>query len=505
MGLLNDKKTIFYILFSFAIIRFLVCILMGVQPQDVYYFYYAENLDLSYFDHPPMIAYFLKISTTIFGKSAAVLKLTDFVFSTGTLYFFYKLSKYFLSERRAIFSTLIFGSSLLLSLLSIISTPDVPLIFFWTLSLLQILSALNNDKWFDWILVGLLMGLTFDSKYTGLILGASLVLFLLLSNTHRRKLFSYRPILALLFFLIAISPVIIWNYQNDFISLKFQSSGRANAISTLSLMKPTNIIGFLGSQAALITFIAFGLMVKVYWKIIKRIKHKVINTKDNQLFLFCFSFPLFIIFTVLSPIYWVKINWIMPVYVTGIIMASYFISIKGVKWSLYISLFLHLFGLVQVIWVPIPIKSDDTWVGWEELSIQMKPVTEKYPNHFFWADDHYKTSSALNFYLEKPYFYGGNVIDHFALQYSIENPDLSHLDGENSIMIDSESRNFIEGKEYKMIDDLFCFFEEVIELEPIYIRDRSGEIIKKFVIRECKGFHHDMVPENIRKYTVSKP
>lgn len=502
MGLLNNKKTILYILFSFAIIRFLVCVLMGVQPQDVYYYYYAEHLDLSYFDHPPMIAYFLKLSTSIFGKSAAVLKLTDFVFSLGTLYFFYKLSSYFLSYKRTVYSTLIFGSSLLLSLISIISTPDVPLMFFWTLTLLQLLKALEKDTVLNWVVVGVLMGMCFDSKYTGLIIGACFILYLLLSQTHRKKLFSYRPLLAFVFFAITISPVIIWNFQNDFISIKFQSSGRANAISTLSLMKPTNVLGYLGSQAALITFIAFGLMIKFYWKVIKNIRKKVMNAKEEQLFLFCFSFPLFIIFTLLSPIYWVKINWIMPVYITGIIMAAYLINVKGIKWTLYISGFLHVFGLIQVIWVPIPIKSDDTWVGWEELSEQVEPLTKKYPNHFFWADDHYKTSSALNFYLDEPYFYGGNIIEHFALQYSIEDADLSHLDGKNAIMIDSESRNFIEGIEYKMIDDLFCFFETIKELEPIYIRDGNGEIIKKFVVRECINFKHDYIPEENRTYIV---
>ena len=495
-------KTVFYILLAFVVIRFIVCVTMGIQPQDAYYYYYAEHLALSYFDHPPMVAYFLKLSTSIFGKADYILKLTDLVFSTGTLYFFYLLAQKFLSLRKAYMITLIFGSSLVLSLVSIVTTPDVPLLFFWTLSLLQVVKALERDKWYDWILVGLLFGLSFDSKYTGLILGACFILFLLLSNTHRSKLWSYRPLLAFVVFAITISPVIIWNYQNDFASIKFQSSGRATAISTLSLMKPTNVIGFLGSQAALITFFAFGILMTIYWKFIKRLKTLKFMDKDNQLLLICFSFPLFLMFLLLSPIYWVKINWIMPVYISGLILVGYAIKQKHVKWSLIIAAVLHVFGLIQVIFVPIPIKSDDTWVGWDQLAEQIVPVHEAYPDHFFFADDHYKTSSIMNFYVDGRYFYGGNIIGHHALQYSMIDSDLEYLDGRNAIMIDSESRNFVEGKEKVMIDDIFCYFERIKELDPIYVRNSDGEIIKKFVIRECINFHSNFVPEEKRTYTV---
>ena len=505
MGKVNPfskGKTVVYILLAFIVIRFLVCVLMGIQPQDAYYYYYAEHLALSYFDHPPMVAYFLKISTSIFGKEDYILKLTDLFFSTGTLYLFYLLAKKFLSIRKVYLVTLIFGSSLLLSLISINTTPDVPLMFFWTLTLLQILKALDRDKWYDWVLVGILFGLSFDSKYSGLILGACLILYLLLSNKHRPKLWSYRPLIAFVFFALAISPVIIWNYQHDFASIKFQSSGRATAISTLSLMKPVNILGFLGSQAALITFFAFGVLMVIFWKSLKNIKQKITMNKDNQLFLMCFSFPLFFMFFVLSPVYWVKINWIMPVYISGLILVGYLIKPKAVKWSLIISGVLHIFGLIQVLFVPIPIKSDDTWVGWEQLAEQVRPLDKAYPDHFFFADDHYKTSSIMNFYVEGRYFYGGNIIEHPALQYSIVDADLEHLDGKNAIMIDSEPRDFVEGKERKMINDIFCYFEKIKELDPIYIRNSKGEIIKKFVIRECINYHYDYVPEEKRSYIV---
>jgi hypothetical protein len=49
-------------------IRFIFTGVMGIMPQDAYYDFYAQHLDLSYYDHPPMIAYLLRFFTSIFGK-----------------------------------------------------------------------------------------------------------------------------------------------------------------------------------------------------------------------------------------------------------------------------------------------------------------------------------------------------------------------------------------------------------------------------------------------------
>ena len=51
----------------------------GLMPQDAYYHFYGKNLALSYYDHPGMIGYVLRLFTSVFGKYIWVIKLTDFV------------------------------------------------------------------------------------------------------------------------------------------------------------------------------------------------------------------------------------------------------------------------------------------------------------------------------------------------------------------------------------------------------------------------------------------
>src|SRR5690606_40206973 len=65
-----------------------------------------------------------------------------------------------------------------------------------------------------------------------------------------------------------------------------------------------------------------------------------------------------------SDLYWVKLNWTMPAYITGILLAVQYIPLKWVRVQIITSLIFHFAFLIQVLFYPIPIRSDDTWWGW---------------------------------------------------------------------------------------------------------------------------------------------
>src|SRR5450432_4516380 len=104
-------------------IRFLFTVLMGIMPQDAYYDFYAQHLDLSYYDHPPMIAYLLRLFTSVFGKNVFALKLADTTVTLFTVIAFFYLAKKFLSIQKAGYATVLLISTFMISILSLISTP----------------------------------------------------------------------------------------------------------------------------------------------------------------------------------------------------------------------------------------------------------------------------------------------------------------------------------------------------------------------------------------------
>ena len=131
------------IVIGFQLFRLFLLPFMGLMPQDAYYHFYGEHLALSYFDHPGMIGYLLRGFTEVFGKTVFVVKLADFVVTSLTLFSFYKLAKLFLSRNKAENALVLMCSTLFISILSFNSTPDVPLLLFWTLSIYSLYKALS--------------------------------------------------------------------------------------------------------------------------------------------------------------------------------------------------------------------------------------------------------------------------------------------------------------------------------------------------------------------------
>jgi hypothetical protein len=456
---------------------------MGAMPQDAYYYFYGQHFALSYFDHPPAIAWILRAFTDVFGRHVFVIKLADTLVTIGTLLAFYRLSRCFLSLKRSWNALLLLYATLMITILSLVSTPDVPLMLFWCLSLLAIYRAVFEERKAYWIWAGIAMGLAFDSKYTAIFLPAGAVLYLLLSSRHRRYLWSPWFFASILAFCITILPVVIWNVDNDFASFRFQSSERVAGVE----FHPLDFFGVIGHQAAILLPVLLFALFYYSYKLIRRYKWHISRIPAPQLFLLCFFVPVFWIFLLISPIYWVKINWMMPAYITGIIWISTWITVKYVRWQWICSLVIHLALAVEIIFYPVPIHSDDTMIGWGGLGSGVKALAAEYPGDFIFSADDYKTSAMLNLYLGRM-VYSRNVIGENALQFDFIGTDMNALKGRNALFINSLTDVNDAVDELAFVKKLSPFFRSVTPLPPIIVK-QQGRVVRKFLVFRCMEYH----------------
>jgi len=490
------KKTKFqncflHILILIFILRIIFAFEMGLMPQDAYYYFYSQNPALSYFDHPPGIAVLLGFFTMLFGKHVFVIKIANTVCTLLTIVAFHALSKLILNSDKAQNATILFFSTFMVSILSLVSTPDVPLMLFWTLSMIAIYKAINKSKLVYWILAGLLMGLSFDSKYTGLFLPLGLTIYLIFSVKNRHYFASPKYYLAITVFFLTISPVIYWNYLNHFASFKFQTSQRAADISGISFHSK-DLFGLVGHQSAILVPILFlGILFFLIKRLIefKKLKSKTIS--EPTLFLFSFFLPLFCFFVTLSNVYWVKLNWIMPAYIAGIIWVAQYFTYKWIRYQVVFSFFIHLILAVEVYCYAFPIRSDDTWYGWQELSDEVGKIQAKYPNSFVFTDDGYKTSAVLDFYLEIP-IYHPNIIGKPGLQLDIMPHNFSLLKGKDAILIDSDPHFKNELKSIETNYAVRKYFSRIEQLSPILIK-HNGLTVRKFFVYHCKNYQPNLL------------
>ena len=218
--------------------KFFLSAWLPLAPDEAYYHVWSQYLQLSYFDHPPMVAWLIYLSEKIgwwLPSSELALRWGGVALHHGTIWIVIRLYQNLQQkvkiglEEVLILLLLLFHP--LLGFFQILQTPDLPLLFFWSLSTLIFFQLLDHRKTWQFLLLGLTLGAGFVSKYMIALWGLSLIVFFVLylfkiPQLRTQKLsFLIAPkniVLGVMGLFIASSPVWIWNQMHDWISFRFQ-------------------------------------------------------------------------------------------------------------------------------------------------------------------------------------------------------------------------------------------------------------------------------------------
>ncbi len=183
---------------------------------------WSRFLSMSYYEHPPMIAWILRIITMIGGHSETVIEVSSQLFTLSILTLIY-IGTFFLYGRNAALVTLLILCSMpYFTLGSIFLHITQPFLIFWILSLflLVIFHRTREKKWL--LIIGIVAGFGALSKYIMLLFYIGLFLHILIYRNIRREIINpwlyFSGVIALIIFI----PVIIWNAQHDWISFRWQ-------------------------------------------------------------------------------------------------------------------------------------------------------------------------------------------------------------------------------------------------------------------------------------------
>lgn len=231
-----------------AVLQLMLAARMAPTDDELYYWCWSKDLQASYFDHPPVTAYLIRISTSILGDSLLGVRLFACLCTICTLALIGTLT-----GRRGIPWLLI---TPMFALGSILMTPDTPLLFFWTTYAVWLVKMQGRESatWRQWALGGLLLGLGGLSKYTMVLAVPGAFVSFVLAAPHPRRHWIGGFALHLLVAMAVASPVLYYNLRHDFAPFRWQMAHASPDDSGFSL---NNIVMHVGAQLTLFGLFAF--------------------------------------------------------------------------------------------------------------------------------------------------------------------------------------------------------------------------------------------------------
>jgi dolichol-phosphate mannosyltransferase len=411
---------------SLAALKLLYLGLPELMEQEAYYWNYAQHPDLSYLDHPPMAAWLIWLGTALFGTVEFGVRIGAYLIWFVTAYFAYRLTADIFSRTAA------WGSVLLVSLLPLyfgtgyVITPDSTLHAAWAAFIYYLHRSLIRGASKAWLGVGLSLGVGLLSKYTIVLLGPGIVCFLLLDKRARIWFLRPEPYGAVLIGVLLFAPVLIWNYQNDWISFLFQGEQR---ISGTDLFTTDRLIGYmvmLLTPAGLLGLLYFLFRGNGFFKAHAQARDGDASTGVQRSFLLLLLLILapLLVFFIFSFSREVKLNWTSPVWLALLPFLGCTAALSCRELSSTVLCFLHwlwklsasllvvgycVFLHYATLGLPsVPFHADIFLMGWDDLAEEVELVADKVEEYtgnrpLVVGMDPYQISSGLAFYRAKLY------------------------------------------------------------------------------------------------------
>jgi 4-amino-4-deoxy-L-arabinose transferase-like glycosyltransferase len=485
-----------------AAVRLLFATIIPAFPDEAYYWLWSRNLATGYFDHPPVVAFLIRLGGVLFsplglGASTLAIRLgpilAGWIAGIATAGMANRLG----GVEAAVRASIIMSVLPLAAAGLVLATPDAGVLAATAVSLYCLVRAFESEvgsreslRW--WMATGLVLGVAFMSKYTSIFLPIGVVIAVLSRGELRVRLREPGPYIACLLAALVFLPVLLWNSQHNWISFVFQLRHGLSAPQGSALVAAWKHEGdFFGGQAALaspILFIMMGLVVARSFR----------ATAPSECFALgvvaLISFGFFVYSGVRQR---VEPNWPAPAYIPAIVLLSTVTmtprSEKWLKGGIVLAAAMSFFIYVQALIPILPLKPAKDPIarafGWGELSASVDSTANAVraeTNRRTWVGgDRYQEASELALHLPShPTTFSTNLsgrVNQFDLWAGFA---LRATDGDNLILVVDDS-----DKPHAAVAALQPYFMDVRRGALVTLRRGRGEIGTRRVweLRDYRG------------------
>jgi 4-amino-4-deoxy-L-arabinose transferase-like glycosyltransferase len=313
------------------------------------YWAWSRELDWGYFSKPPLLAWLIAAAGQFCGDAEACIRTPAPLMALATGLLAYATGRVMYDAPTGFWAAMLtaFGTGSVFSA-RIVST-DVPLVLFGALALLAYAHLLRKPDWRWAVALGIAVGAGLLAKYAMIYFVPGLLLAAAFEKQARALLVRPELWLALGIAVITVSPNILWNAANGFLTLRHAGGNVIGEPIDPSLKRP---LEFLAAQFAVFGPVVFGVAVAVAIVPLARLVSGRI-TSDRLLpadrILLAFALPPLVVVTVTATMVHAYANWAAAAFIPLAVLAAAILVRRNSSALLWGSLALGLVAQMLLI------------------------------------------------------------------------------------------------------------------------------------------------------------
>jgi hypothetical protein len=377
---------------------------LEIGPDEAQYWRWAQTLDFGYYSKPPLVAWVIWLSTSIFGDAGWAIRLTAPLLHGIGAFFLFLLGKRMFDARIGAWGAAIYLLMPGIWLSSTIISTDAVLLPTYAIAVCLLWRFRDSPTVVNACLAGAAIGLSMLGKYAALYLYPGIVLAAFIDRDTRKALLSPAGAMVFIASLVVLGPNIAWNVANDFATVSHTAD---NANLGSADFNPLRVLTFVQDQAAVFGPLTLILLLAGFALLAGR-GHK--ETATRELWLLCFIVPALAVIMMQEIISRAHANWAAAAYPAAcVLLASWIDRAFGkvkVRPVLITGMAINtLIGaLFAIVWVS-PSIADATGAsagmkgvrGWGETTRQLVAKAEELHATAILVDDR-ETWHALDYH-----------------------------------------------------------------------------------------------------------
>jgi hypothetical protein len=458
---------------------------VGLGDVEAYYWTWAKEPALSYYDHPPMVAWLVALTTALGGDSPFFVRLGPILLFAATSALVYALGRDVGGSRRVgLRALVIFEVTPVFAVGGQGANPDVPLGFSWVAFLWILWHATTTDARRLALAAGAALGLAFLSKYFAALLALSALLWLG-RREHRHWLGRWELYGAAALVLAALAPVVAWNVEWDWPSIRYHLGRHGGAGFDLAWAGT-----FLGGQALYYSPLLWGGLL---WATARAWRRRA---ERPYAFVLTASLPALLFFTAVglwtpeAEPHWTAMGYLPLCLAAAMLLAerweaggralrAYVWIAAGLPAALIVLLHVHLLTPLFVPLVPERDRPRDLaseTFGWDDVGRRAEALAARMQAPVL-LHYHYTKCAQLSWAVRRrlPVACLNDRMDQFDFQ----GPGEKDLPGRDAL--------YVTDSVYARRPEEVWRFGRCDEEAPLEIR-RGGHLVRRFSFWRCSGY-----------------